>query len=233
MVRWQRGRRGREFSGPSILRKPIAGLPWNVFGERRLVLFKPRVLSGLWLSGKRIHPDARTTLTLRFVATTKHPAQRETSSCSNRSRTRRTRLALVRRSKPNEQNTAMRSWNKSSKVREIQILSDQEPIVELRRVPNLAVAPAARVLVSNGMNIVVETRQNNRQTHRKVLVEFDFHRECRIRNAAWRAPANLLPRRPPQTQSQPARARRSKRENRQGFPRRSLPQPGSPRPCEQ
>jgi len=66
----------------------------------------------------------------------------------------------VGRPESNEQDPVVRSWNKLSKVRKVQVLCDQESRVSLRRLPNVAVAIATQILLPNCVNVVVETRQD-------------------------------------------------------------------------
>jgi len=83
--------------------------------------------------------------------------------------------ATIGRAEPNQKDAGMRSWGKSSKIGEVQVLGDQESLVSLRRFPHLTVAAATQILLGNGVDVVVETRQDCGQAYRKVLVELEFH----------------------------------------------------------
>ncbi len=65
----------------------------------------------------------------------------------------------------------MRSRSESSKIREVQVLGNQESLVMLRRFPNLAVTLATQVFFGNGVNVVAEICQDCRQMNGKVFVD--------------------------------------------------------------
>jgi hypothetical protein len=83
--------------------------------------------------------------------------------------------AAIGRAEPDQQDAEMRSWGESSKIGEVQVLGDQESLVSLRRFPQVAIAAATQILLGNGVNVVVEARQDRGQAYGKVLVELEFH----------------------------------------------------------
>src|SRR5580692_3164621 len=74
----------------------------------------------------------------------------------------------------------MRSRSESSKIREVQVLGNQESLVLLRRFPNLPVTLAAQVFFGDCVNVVAEIYQDCGQMHGKVFVELDLHRMCGV-----------------------------------------------------
>jgi hypothetical protein len=74
----------------------------------------------------------------------------------------------------------MSSRSESSKIREVQVLGNQESLVLLRRFPNLAVTLATQVFFGDSVNVVAEICQACGQMRRKIFVELDPHRMCGV-----------------------------------------------------
>jgi hypothetical protein len=71
----------------------------------------------------------------------------------------------------------VRSGNELARVREIQIQSDQESRLLLRRIPYLLVGAAEKVFVTYGMNVTPKFSEHGGQASGKIFVELGFHRK--------------------------------------------------------
>lgn len=91
------------------------------------------------------------------------------------------RLDMCRQSKtasrtqPHQQQAVMCPGSKPADVREIQILSDEESSIRLRRCPYVFVWPASDTFLANIVRIVSHHGQDFDKRLRQILVKFDLH----------------------------------------------------------
>ena len=75
-----------------------------------------------------------------------------------------------------QQDAVVRTWGKSPRIREIQVLGDQKSRFLLRGFPNLAVSMADQPLIAKRMNVVTVAFQHGSKLERKILVQLNLHR---------------------------------------------------------
>ena len=77
-----------------------------------------------------------------------------------------------------QQNSVLGPGHELSRVREIQVLSNQESRFVLRGFPNLAIRVPNQPLVLDRLNIVAKLFQEVRKPEGKILIQLDLPRIC-------------------------------------------------------
>ena len=78
-----------------------------------------------------------------------------------------------------QQDAVVAPWREPPHILEIQILSDEEPILPLGSLPNGVVVPAAETFIQNGIHIMPQDPQAYGGPRGDVLVQLEPH------HAAW------------------------------------------------
>jgi hypothetical protein len=76
----------------------------------------------------------------------------------------------IRRVKPDQQNSVMRSRSESTQVREIKILCDEKSFFSLRDHPHVCVRFSQQTFFRSRVHVMTQVFQDGRQTEREILV---------------------------------------------------------------